>query len=63
MVSQMEAIALIWVLGIGLAALISSALLISPRTKNWSAKWIVAISLSISVTVISFIIYLATRGP
>jgi len=59
----MEAIALIWVLGIGLAALISSALLISPRTKNWSAKWIVAISLSISVTVISFIIYLATRGP
>ncbi len=63
MVSQMEAIALIWVLGIGLAALISSALLISPRTKNWSEKRIVAISLSISVTVISFIIYLATRGP
>jgi predicted ferric reductase len=63
LVSQRETIALIWVLGIGLAALISSALLISPRTKNWSEKRIVAISLGISITVISLIIYLATRGP
>jgi uncharacterized membrane protein len=63
LVSQRETIALIWVLGIGLAALISSALLISPKTKNWSERRIVSLSVGISITVISLIVYLATGGP
>lgn len=63
MVSQRETIALVWVLGIGLAALISSYLLVSPRSKDWSEKKIVSIALGISIAMISTIVYLATRGP
>jgi hypothetical protein len=58
MVSEREAIAIVWVMGIGLAALLSSAMLVSSRTKNWSELRIAACSLGISVFLIASLLYL-----
>lgn len=60
LVSEKEVIAIVWVLGIGVAALLSSIMLVSPRTKNWSELKIVSYSLGISVLLLASLLYLIT---
>ncbi|MEE9475013.1 MAG: hypothetical protein V3V36_05000 [Candidatus Hydrothermarchaeaceae archaeon] len=43
-------ITITWTLGIGLSAIIASALLMHERTRNWSDRKIVALSVVVSLS-------------
>lgn len=58
MLSEKEAIAVVWVIGIGLAALLSSFMLVYPGTRNWSELRIVACSMGVSILLIALLLYL-----
>jgi hypothetical protein len=47
-----ETIALTWVLGIGLSALLSSWLLLNPNVQNWSERRIALTSLAVSFALV-----------
>lgn len=58
MILSKEIIAIVWIGGIGIGALLSSFFLASSRTKEWSELKIVSVSLGISIVCVSIILYL-----
>ncbi|MEE9594289.1 MAG: hypothetical protein V3V92_02710 [Candidatus Hydrothermarchaeales archaeon] len=58
MTIEKQTIAFIWMGGIGIAAILSTLMLISKRTEHWSEKKIVSVSGTISILVVALIIFL-----
>lgn len=54
---EKEAIALIWVMSIGIAALLSSIMLVHERTQNWSERKIVFVSALVSIIITAAAIF------
>ena len=54
---EKETIALIWVMSIGIAALLSSIMLVHERTQNWSERKIVFVSAIVSLIITAFVIF------
>ncbi len=50
-----------WIVGIGLAALIASGLLLSERTRHWSDNRIFFTSLALSLTIVLLCLKLTGR--
>jgi hypothetical protein len=48
----------VWVIGIGLAAIFSAILLASPRTQHWSELRIAATSMGASISLVAAVLYL-----
>ncbi|MCS4540881.1 MAG: hypothetical protein HY929_00950 [Euryarchaeota archaeon] len=62
MVFFKEAIVLVWVLGVGIGAILSAIILITKKAENWSAIKIVTFSLTLSTLIAVFFIYLLSKG-
>lgn len=54
---EKETIALIWVMSIGIAALLSSIMLVHERTQDWSERKIVFVSATVSLFITASVIF------
>ncbi len=58
MAIEKETIAIVWIVGIGLASVLSAVMLVSKRTETWSERRIALVSMGASIVAVALLVVL-----